>query len=525
MESTYYLAVGIAGFLGYLILLKQRRLPAPLPPGPKGWPVLGNIDVLPSSHAWVKYSELGHQYGSIVYLKVMGRSIVVINDAKYAFDMLAMKGRYFSDRPKFVMGGQLVGWDECPGLIPFSETWLEYRRLFSQFMGTKSKVEALQNVLHDETRAYIDSIFKDPQRWVQHSQRFSGGITLKITYGYSAEPEDDPLIKLADEVMTQFSDTMRANAYMVDLFPIFRFVPQWFPGASWKRKAAKYRTSLVHTVNRPYEIVKRKMADGTAEPCFVTHALENNTLKSAQHERNIQWAAVGIYGGGTDSTAAGIECFVLAMVLHTDEQIKAQCELDAVLGSGQLPTLSDRSRLPYVEALYTEVMRTYTFVPLGLPRTATEDVLHDGYFIPKGTTVISNAWQFLRDPKMYRNPECFDPNRFLGEESRVKEADPRDYLFGYGRFVQVLIQALITQDPADKLLLPVPKGMHLADATMWLACSSLLASFDIRPPEEDSRSVLPVPHFMDGSVTHPEHFECTIRPRVSMDRLGVSALH
>lgn len=53
------------------------------------------------------------------------------------------------------------------------------------------------------------------------------------------------------------------------------------------------------------------------------------------------------------------------MVLHTDEQIKAQGELDAVLGSGQLPTLSDRSRLPYVEALYTEVMRTYTFVPLG----------------------------------------------------------------------------------------------------------------------------------------------------------------
>ena len=45
-----------------------------------------------------------HFLGSIVYLKVMGRSIVVINDAKYAFDMLAMKSRYFSDRPKFVMG-------------------------------------------------------------------------------------------------------------------------------------------------------------------------------------------------------------------------------------------------------------------------------------------------------------------------------------------------------------------------------------------------------------------------------------
>lgn len=133
---------------------------------------------------------------------------------------------------------------------------------------------------------------------------------------------------------------------------------------------------------------------------------------------------------------------------------------------------------------------------------------------------------------------------------------PRDGLYGMWPsltsevpiqgFVQVLIQALITQNPADKLLLRRSKGMHLAEATMWLACSSLLASFDIRPPEEDGRSVLPVPHFMDGSVrcvtllpswrtpysayfvscvsSHPEHFECTIRPRVSMDRLGGSVL-
>lgn len=122
--------------------------------------------------------------GSVVYLKVMGRSIFIINDAKYAFDMLAMKSRCFGDRPKFVMGGQLVGWDECPALIPFSETWLEYRRLFSQFMGTKSKVGALQNVLHDETRGYIDSIFKDPQRWAQHSQRFVSPVSHSVVSSF-----------------------------------------------------------------------------------------------------------------------------------------------------------------------------------------------------------------------------------------------------------------------------------------------------------------------------------------------------
>lgn len=42
--------------------------------------------------------------------------------------------------------------------------------------------------------------------------------------------------------------------------------------------------------------------------------------------------------------------------------------------------------------------------------------------------------------------------------------------------------------------------MHLGDAAMWLACASVLASFDIRSPE-DGKPILPNPRFVDGSIT------------------------
>lgn len=489
-SSTYYLAASVFGLLASFLMLRKQRLPAPLPPGPKGWPILGNIDLLPSDQVWLKYSELGRQYGGIVYLEVMGSPIIILNDAKHAFDMLATKSRNYSDRPKFMMTGHFVGWDECPALISFSETWIGYRRLYSRFMGTKSKIEAFHNVLHDETRIYIASILKEPQTWTQHTGRFAGGIVLKLTYGYSAEPQNDPLVKLVDDAMGHFSETVGANAYMVDIFPILRFVPRWFPGTSWKRKAAEYRAILKQTVNVPYEFVKQRMSDGTAEPSFVSQALENSLL-SPKEERSIQWAAAALYGGGSDTIVTGIECFFLGMTRHTDEQIKAQIELDNVLGFGNLPTLADRHRLPYVEALLTEVMRMYTLGPTGIPHAVTEDDIHDGYFIPKGTKIITNNWQFFRNPKTYQNPERFDPRRFLGE-GRAKETDPRVYVFGYGR--------------------RICPGMHLGDAAMWLACASVLASFDIRSPE-DGKPILPNPRFVDGSITHPEHFECTIRPR------------
>lgn len=60
-----------------------------------------------------------------------------------------------------------------------------------------------------------------------------------------------------------------------------------------------------------------------------------------------------------------MECFFLAMTLHTDEQKKAQAEIDTVVGSGRLPTLRDRECLPYTSALLTEVQRRYNFVMLG----------------------------------------------------------------------------------------------------------------------------------------------------------------
>lgn len=53
------------------------------------------------------------------------------------------------------------------------------------------------------------------------------------------------------------------------------------------------------------------------------------------------------------------------MTLQQDAQKKAQKEIESVLGTDKLPTFNDRDRLPYCEALFTEVLRTYTFGPIG----------------------------------------------------------------------------------------------------------------------------------------------------------------
>ena len=57
--------------------------------------------------------------------------------------------------------------------------------------------------------------------------------------------------------------------------------------------------------------------------------------------------------------------FIVAMLLHPSIQKKAQDEIDAVTGRERLPTFEDRSRLPYISAIYKELLRWKPVVPLG----------------------------------------------------------------------------------------------------------------------------------------------------------------
>jgi cytochrome P450 len=81
-------------------------------------------------------------------------------------------------------------------------------------------------------------------------------------------------------------------------------------------------------------------------------------------------------------TMGTILTFILAMALYPDIQAKIRVELDRVIGHGQLPTLDDRSRLPYVNAAIKETMRWDPVVPLCLPHFTSKEDVYQGPSIP-----------------------------------------------------------------------------------------------------------------------------------------------
>ena len=87
-----------------------------------------------------------------------------------------------------------------------------------------------------------------------------------------------------------------------------------------------------------------------------------------------------------------MRAFFLAMALYPETQVKAQAELDAIIGTERLPEFSGRPSLPYVNALVKELLRWHPATPIGLPHRIVADDEYNGYVLPGGATIVANVW-------------------------------------------------------------------------------------------------------------------------------------
>jgi len=63
---------------------------------------------------------------------------------------------------------------------------------------------------------------------------------MNIAYGITIQESDDPYISIAEEALNSLSEAGRLGAFWVDLFPILKYVPSWFPGGGFQKKAARW---------------------------------------------------------------------------------------------------------------------------------------------------------------------------------------------------------------------------------------------------------------------------------------------
>ncbi|KAK7000164.1 cytochrome P450 [Favolaschia claudopus] len=512
MVSSLLLPAFITALCGLWLAAHLRaKVRPPLPPGPRGWPLVGNL-FSSISRPWERWMQWSRHYESdIIYSNLAGTPIIVLSALCATEALLEKRSAIYSDRPTALMAGELMGWN-----FLFGEKWRTHRRLFNQEVSLNATKHELRTSARVAAHSLLRRLLNEPQGYRGHLNRFAGEIIISLTYGSDAVVGEAPYLALSQQAARTVTDALVPGRFLVDILPILRYLPEWFPGAGKFQALAREGKKLAEKIRDvPFVNTKRKMAKGTAQPCFTVNALQaldsssssspHSTFKSYYDESTVKNVAANMYIAGVDPIAHTLVVFILAMVLNPQVLKRAQGEVDVMLEvqnkRGELPDFDDEEALPYVAAVVREVIRWRPVAPVGGPHRLSTDDEYKGYHIPAGSLVFGNVWAILRDEvhfKLYGpDTESFNPERFLLANSTLNAAipHPETIAFGFGR--------------------RICPGRHIAMSTIWIAVVSMLAIFDIsRCTDPKNKGEEPDETAFGGGLQFiPLPFKCSIVPR------------
>ncbi|KAF5379290.1 hypothetical protein D9757_007621 [Collybiopsis confluens] len=478
---------GVAAVVAFNFLSYRQKSPAlPCPPGPDG-------SNMPTSDPWAQYQAWGKEYGELVYIQ--NRNRLIINHARVAVDLCEKRGHIYSDRPGAPIM-DITGMSDVLSAMRYSPRWRRHKKLFHQNF-RQAAVHRFLPAQYAKIYEFLNNLITTPEDFMQHTTALSQRVIYSSLYGLDIGPEHPLPRKTVEAVGIAGSFLVPGTYPIFDRFPWLVYMPSWFPGCGFKVRAEECWNVLKETDTIPYEMSMTNMKTGQGTSLIAELAAKSEGVP--EEIDAIKSMGTVSFLAAADTTMSSISSFLLSMCLDPEVQRKGQEEIDRVVGTHRIPTLEDRRSLPYVEAIYLEVLRLHPPIPLGLPHNSTEDDIYRGYHIPKGCEVVPNIWAMNRDPDIYEEPDKFIPERFLASEEGPFIHINGILAFGFGR--------------------RVCPGRYMAENTVWLTIASVLATLSLGKAKDERGREIDIPgEFTNVFFRHPKPFQCSFTPRTPYAR-------
>jgi len=142
---------------------------------------------------------------------------------------------------------------------------------------------------------------------------------------------------------------------------------------------------------------------------------------------------MAFFGAGSGTVLGTLEWALLVLATKPELQKRLQKEIDDNIGRDRSPKFADRNNMPLMHAYMWEIWRFRSLIPINLPRCASEDMVINGFKIPKDTQIMANFWAIDNDPNLWENPNDFLPERFLSADGKTFSKPEYLIPFSYGK--------------------------------------------------------------------------------------------
>lgn len=438
-----FLGVVLATVLFLKAVFRRSRRVYNLPPGPKPWPVIGNLNLMGAlPHRSIH--ELSKQYGQLMYLRFGSFPVVVGSSVQMAKFFLKTHDVVFTDRPKTAAGKYTTYNYSDITWSPYGAYWRQARKMCLTELFSAKRLESYEYIRSEEVRALLRDLHKASGRVVMLKDYLSTVSLNVITRMVLGKKYLDKEVAAEGGSVT----TPEEFKWMLDELFLLNGVlniGDSIPWLDWldlqgyikrmKKLSKMFDRFLEHVVDEHNDQRRREGENFVAKDMVdvLLQIASDPNLEVKLNREGVKAFTQDLIAGGTESSAVTVEWAISELLKKPEVFAKATEELDNVVGRGRWVTEKDIPHLPYVEAIVKETMRMHPVAPMLVPRLSREDASVGGYDIPAGTRVLVSVWSIGRDPTLWDAPEEFMPERFLGSKIDVKGQDFELLPFGSGR--------------------------------------------------------------------------------------------
>ncbi|KAK4785700.1 hypothetical protein SAY86_002389 [Trapa natans] len=430
-NTTVFTVVAALVVSGLILLALQMKKKSDrrwrrinLPPGPRGWPVVGNLFQFASSKKpFFEYvDELRAKYGPIFTLRMGTRTMIILSDASLVQEALIERGPIFASRPRENPTRAVFSCNKFTvNAAVYGPVWRSLRRNMVQNMLGPARLREFRAVRDSAMDRLVGRLRAEAEAnggsvGVLRNARFAAFcILLEMCFGLEM---DEETVERTDEMMKKVLLTLdpRIDDYLPILSPFF---------SKQRRRALEVRKQqldyIVPLIRRRKTAVETPGSDSTAMPFSYLDTLFDLKVDPASGrktavptEAELVTLCSEFLNGGTDTTGTAIEWGVAQLIANPHVQSKLYEEIRSTVGGGvdgKRVDEKDVEKMPYLHAVVKELLRKHPPTYFSLTHAVTEPTKLAGYDIPTDANVEIYLPPISVDPNLWSDPEKFDPDR------------------------------------------------------------------------------------------------------------------
>uniref|UniRef100_A0A0K8SBH9 Cytochrome P450 305a1 n=2 Tax=Lygus hesperus TaxID=30085 RepID=A0A0K8SBH9_LYGHE len=478
MDLNASLLLLIAGgtLLVYILGLLSSNWNRKLPPGPFKLPLLGNNSLM--AKYCVKYKgmhngllRLCEKFSTdILMIRLNGDDVVVVQ-SEGLIDQVCTREEFQARPDTFFIRHRSMGTRNGITMTD-GPLWQEQRAFAVRHMHNLGLGKSRMEFLIIEEIQNMFSALKDGGSNIQIRQHISACV-LNVLWAMvtGSRFKDEATLKKLISLMERRAKAFNMGGGVLCQFPWVRFIAPERTGYNLITQLNTEFKNFILDIIKEHKATYNKDVTRDFIDAFL-HEMNKNDSQSFFTDDQLIMVCMDFFIAGSQTTSSTLDFALLHMIFYPDVQQRAQEELDRVLTPNQIPSIVDKARLPYTDAVLMESQRVSHVVPVIGPRRVLSDTKLGGYDIPKGTTILMNLVPLAKDPAKWDQPNSFVPERFTEEKGR---ANYERNIFSFGK---------------GKRRCP---GEALARSFMFIFFASFLHRFKLEQNSDNPPTLDPIP--------------------------------